>query len=185
MILETIVTSRHPDGRTHIAPMGIREHGDELILAPFKPSTTLEFVSASRCAVVNRTTDVRVFAGCLTGRRTWPLVPADAVAGVRLRDALAHTEAELVRIEDDAQRPRLVCRIVRDVQHGVFRGFNRAQAAVIEASILASRLDRLPPDKIDAELAYLTIAIDKTAGDAEHEAWQWLLERIDAHRRNR
>ncbi len=185
MILETIVTSRHPDGRTHIAPMGIREDNDRVILAPFRPSTTLEFVTASRCAVVNRTTDVRVFAGCLTGHRDWPLVGADLIDGVRLRDAIAHTEIELERIEDDAERPRLVCRVVREVQHGVFRGFNRAQAAVIEASILASRLDRLAAEKIDAELAYLTIAIDKTAGPREHEAWRWLLERIDTHRKSR
>jgi uncharacterized protein len=41
----------------------------------------------------------------------------------------------------------------------------------------------LPPDKVEAELKYLQIAIDKTAGDREHEAWSWLMERIDAWRR--
>ena len=34
------------------------------------------------------------------------------------------------------------------------------------------------PDKIEAELAYLQIAIDKTAGPREQEAWGWLQERI-------
>ena len=40
----------------------------------------------------------------------------------------------------------------------------------------------LPPEKVDSEIAYLKIAIDKTAGDAEREAWQWLLQAIEAHR---
>jgi hypothetical protein len=40
----------------------------------------------------------------------------------------------------------------------------------------------LPAEKIDAELEYLAIAIDKTAGPAEREAWSWLLERIEQFR---
>jgi hypothetical protein len=40
----------------------------------------------------------------------------------------------------------------------------------------------LPAEKIDAELKYLEIAIDKTAGPAEREAWSWLLERIEQFR---
>jgi hypothetical protein len=43
----------------------------------------------------------------------------------------------------------------------------------------------LPPEKIDTEMKYLTIAIDKTAGPAEREAWSWLLARIDAFRAER
>ena len=63
-----------------------------------------------------------------------------------------------------------------------FRGFNRAQAAVVEAAILVSRLHMLPAEKIDREMAYLAIAIDKTAGPAEREAWSWLVERIEQFR---
>ena len=32
----------------------------------------------------------------------------------------------------------------------------------------------LTADKVDAEMAYLQIAIDKTAGTEEREAWSWL-----------
>jgi uncharacterized protein len=63
-------------------------------------------------------------------------------------------------------------------------GLNRAQAAVVEGAILVSRLHLLPPEKIDAETAYLRIAIGKTAGDHELEAWRWLEEAIASHRRN-
>ena len=48
--------------------------------------------------------------------------------------------------------------------------------------MLVSRLHMLPAAKIDAEMAYLQIAIDKTAGPEELEAWQWLVDAIDAFR---
>ena len=57
---------------------------------------------------------------------------------------------------------------------------NRARAAVLEAAILSTRLNRLSREKIDQELAYLKIAIDKTAGPIELEAWRLVLEKINA-----
>ncbi len=62
--------------------------------------------------------------------------------------------------------------------HRPWQGFNRAQGAVLECAVLVSRLNMLPPEKIEAELAYLEIAIAKTAGPREAEAWGWLMERI-------
>lgn len=184
MIFETIVTTQSADGRVHIAPMGIRPDEDLIELAPFKPSTTLDNVLETRCAVVNFTDDVRIFAGCVTGRRKWTTVPAERVFSVRLENTLRHSELTLERIEEDELRPRLICRPVYEASHAPFRGFNRAQAAVIEAAILVSRLRMLPAEKIDAEMAYLAIAIEKTAGSVEREAWGWLLDRIAEHRRN-
>jgi hypothetical protein len=58
---------------------------------------------------------------------------------------------------------------------------NRARSAVLEAAILATRLGRLPREKVDSEIAYLAIAIEKTAGDAEREAWEMVMEKIRAH----
>jgi hypothetical protein len=84
----------------------------------------------------------------------------------------------LERMEDDPQRPRLYLREMHRETHAPFRGFNRAQAAVIEAAILVSRLHMLPREKIDAELQYLSIAVDKTAGPREREAWSWLQQRV-------
>lgn len=182
MIWETVVTTQAPDGRVHIAPMGIRVEEGRVVLAPFRPSTTLDNVLATGAATVNMTDDVRIFAGCLTGRYDWPTAPCERIAGVRLADPLAHRELKLAQVEDDATRPRLLCDVVFERAHRAFAGFNRAQAAVLEAAILVSRLDLLPAAKIDAEFAYLTIAIDKTAGPAEREAWSWLTTRITQFR---
>jgi hypothetical protein len=38
----------------------------------------------------------------------------------------------------------------------------------------------LSKEKVEQELEYLTIAIDKTAGENEKIAWQWLMEKIDS-----
>ena len=181
MIRETIITTVAPDGAGHIAPIGLIQEGDFWVIAPFRPSATLDNLRRVPHAVVNYTDDVRVFAGCLTGRRDWPLRPADKVPGFVLRDALAHAELRVEAVVEDELRPRFRCRVVHEASHAPFRGFNRAQAAVIEAAILTSRLHLLPLEKIAAERAYLQIAIDKTAGPEEREAWSWLMAKIDAH----
>ncbi|MBK1842711.1 DUF447 family protein [Azospirillum sp. YIM B02556] len=180
MILETIVTTLGADGTPHIAPFGVTRAGDDLVIAPFRPSVTLDALEATGRAVVNHTDDARLFAGCLTGRRDWPLVPATVIAGVRLADSLAHWELEVVRIETDPVRPRFHCQTVHEETHRPFAGHNRAAAAVIEAAILCSRLHLLPRDKVEREMAYLAIAVEKTAGTREREAWSWLSERVAA-----
>ena len=166
-----------------MAPMGVRNDDGLYLIAPFRPSRTLDNLLRSRQAVINYTDDVRAFAGFHTGRRDWPTVPAVTVRGVRLAQALAHVEIEVERWEDDEVRPRIWCRERARHTHGPFPGFNRAQAAVIEAGILVSRLRRLPAEKIDREMEYLHIAVEKTAGSRELEAWQWLVDRIADYRR--
>jgi uncharacterized protein len=182
VIFETVVTTVASDGRVHVAPMGVRYQGEQVVLMPFKPSTTHDNIVAGACAVLNIVTDTRVFAGCVTGRRAWPTLPADKIAGVRLACALSHVELALAERVDDGQRPVLRMKRVHEVAHANFPGFNRAQAAVIEGAVLVSRLHMLPPQKVDSELAYLQIAIDKTAGPGEREAWGWLLEAVQRHR---
>jgi hypothetical protein len=185
MITETVVTTVSPEGEVHVAPMGIREVEGRVLLAPFKPSRTLDNVLAARRAVVNLTDDVRVFAGCVTGRRDWPTAPAGNAGGRRLRDTLTHRELEIDTVEDDDLRPRIWCREVDRGVHGPFAGFNRAQAAVLEAAVLVSRLHMLPAEKIESEVDYLTIAIEKTAGPREREAWTWLMAAVAAWRDGR
>jgi len=182
VIFETVVTTVAPDGRPHVAPMGVRYRGEQVVLMPFKPSTTHDNIAETGHAVLNIVTDTRVFAGCVTGRKQWPTVPAEQVPGVRLACALNHVELRLAQRQDDAQRPVLLMARVHQASHAPFIGFNRAQAAVLEGAVLVSRLHMLPADKVDGEMAYLQIAIDKTAGPDEREAWGWLQQAIVQHR---
>lgn len=182
MIYETIITTSNADGSPHLAPFGIREQDDNVIIAPFRPSTTLDNLLRTRRAVANATDDVRVFAGALTGRRDWPVRRAERMDGWVLQSALAHRELELVDVKEHALRPELTFRIVHAATHAPFRGFNRAQAAVLEAAVLVSRLHMLPLEKIESEIQYLKGAMEKTAGEHEQQAWQWLMEKIENHK---
>ena len=182
VIFETVVTTVAADGTPHIAPMGVRYRDEQVLLMPFKPSTTHANIIATGVAVLNILTDTRVFAGCVTGRRVWPTQAAERIVGVRLACALRHIELRLARQDDDAQRPALHMARVHAATHAEFDGFNRAQAAVIEGAVLVSRLHLLAPQKVEAEMAYLQIAIDKTASAHEHEAWGWLMEAVQRHR---
>ena len=184
MIRETIVTTLGSGGAPYLAPMGVRDEDGLYLIAPFRPSRTMDNLLRSGQAVINHTDDVRIFAGFHTGRRDWPTVPTGTVRGVRLTQALAHVEIEVARWEDDAVRPRIWCRELAREVHTAFQGFNRAQGAVIEAGILVSRLRRVPAEKIDREMNYLRIAVEKTAGPREREAWQWLEDRIAQYRRD-
>jgi hypothetical protein len=177
LIRETIVTTVDATGAIHIAPLGLIAEGDGWIIAPFRPSTTLDNLRAVPHAVANHVDDVRIFAGCLTGRRDSPTVATGGPVP-RLEAAITHWELSVDRIEEDAERPRFHAHIEKAVAHAPFPGFNRAQAAVIELAILTSRLDRLPRDKVEREIDYLRLAVEKTAGPREEEAWGWLIEKV-------
>jgi uncharacterized protein len=180
MIRETIVSTVNRAGHVHFAPLGIIAEDGGWIVAPFYPSTTLNNLRAIPFAVANFTEDVRIFAGCLTGRGEWLATASEAIVVPRLAAALAHSELAVTHITEDEQRPRFHCRVLCNVAHAPFKGFNRAQAAVIEAAILVSRLKMLPRDKVEREIAYLEIAVRKTSSPNEEEAWSWLMEAIRA-----
>jgi hypothetical protein len=181
MIREVILTTANAAGLVHIAPIGIIAEGEGWVIAPFRPSTTLDNLQAVPFAVANYTDDVRIFAGCLAGRGTWPTAASDTVPVPRLAAALAHAELAVDHVTEDPERPRFHCTVLRTCQQRPFEGFNRAKAAVLEAAILVSRLHMLPREKVESELAYLESAVRKTAGADEQQAWDWLMEKVRAY----
>jgi|BEDMetMinimDraft_2_1075160.scaffolds.fasta_scaffold05921_2 hypothetical protein len=180
-IRECVVTTLTADGRPHLAPLGlIADAAGGWIAAPFHPSQTLTNLRATPELTVSLTDDVRIIAGLLTGRRDWPLLPARHLRPPRLAAALAHEECRVRAVTEDALRPRFHLEVVHREAHAPFGGFNRAQAAVIEAAILFSRRHLLPRAEIEAELVRLTPLVEKTAGPRESEAWAWLRAALDA-----
>lgn len=178
LILETIVTTLSAEGALHLVPFGLIREGDDYVLAPFRPSPTIHNLETSPFFVASAPCDVRVIAGVVTGRRDWPVVDCAKVPGKRLSACFGHAEFEVVDREDDATRPRYRGRIVHAESHRPFIGYNRAQGAVLEAAILSTRLHMLEPEKILTEMAYHAIAISKTAGPAEREAWGWIEDKV-------
>jgi len=186
MILEAVITTLSPEGDAHIAPMGVHVLEEGLFgILPFRPSRTLDNLVATGVAVINYTDDARIFAGCLTGRRSWPLIPSLKVHCVGLAQALSWDEVRVEGIDDDPIRPRFRARLVETRQLAPFKGLNRATMAVVEAAILVSRLSMLSDEKIDREMAVLQSAVDKTAGPKEQEAWGWMVDAVADYRAQR
>ena len=183
MIHEGVIITRDPERAPHITPLGFERTGATVVLRPFIPSRTLDNLKTCPCAVMNFTEDVRVTAGCLTGRRDWPVIELGQDRW-RLVDCVTHLELEVMTYHAHDERPRFECRVLAEVSHRPWTGPNRAQAAVLEASILVSRLDFIDPGKLAEEMRYLHIAVSKTAGERELSAWHWLLDAIAEHPRH-
>ena len=179
-INEIILITECEDGSPYIAPFGILERDGLILIAPFRPSTSLDNLLSGRRATINTTDDVRIFAGALTGKRSW--LVEDRAGALILETTLTYKSLKLEKVEDDIQRPKLYFSVLKEEMLRPFQGYNRAQAAVVELCVLVSRLNMLPIEKITAELEYLRIAIEKTAGANEQEAWGWLVEAIENHR---
>ncbi len=177
-ILETVVTTVSPEGDLHLVPFGLIREGDAYVLAPFRPSPTIANLEANPHFAASAPLDMRVIAGVVTGRREWPVVDCDRIPGKRLAACFGHAEFAVADVADDATRPRYRGRMLHQASHTPFLGYNRAQAAVLEAAILSTRLRMLEPEKVFGEMAYLAIAIAKTAGPAEREAWGWIEDKV-------
>ena len=106
------------------------------------------------------------------------MVPLENKIHYRLKKVLSYSVLSLIEHNDDETRPKLRMKKEDEVFCSNFKGMNRAQAAIVEGSILVSRMKILPIEKILREMSYLEIAISKTAGPQEKIAWGWLNEKI-------
>jgi uncharacterized protein len=179
-ILESVVVTKAVEGGWHMVPFGLIQEDEDFVVAPFRPSPSIAHLQHHPYLSAAAPADIRVLAGCVTGRRDWSIVPCEHIDGMRLAEAYSHAELEVVGFADDPVRPRFRCRILHVASHRAFLGYNRAQAAVLEAAILSTRLHMLPAEKIISEMEYLRTAISKTAGPTEQEAWNWIEEKISA-----
>jgi hypothetical protein len=178
MILEGLVTTTDPHGAPHLAPMGpIVDAGlTTLLLRPFPTSNTYQNLVRHGEGVFHITDDARLIAYAAVGavKEMPPTNPATAVAGFVLRDACRAFEYRVKSIDASRERVHITAGVVQRHSLREFLGFNRAKHAVIEAAILATRFHLLPADEIAAEYKKLRMIVDKTGGDAEHEAMAML-----------
>lgn len=174
MIVETIVTSTDPHGKVNFAPMGVEWGEEHIVIKPFLETTTFRNLRDTGAAVVNLTDDVLIFARAALSTPTFPAHPAERVSGVILDAACSWREVEVAAIDDTPPRSRIDTRVVHRGIRREFIGFNRARSAVLEATILATRTHMLPADHIHRDLERLQVIVDKTGGDREHEAMNFV-----------
>jgi hypothetical protein len=186
MIHEVIVTTISNEGIVHIAPMGIRFIDKQVVISPFKPSTTLNNITENNIATINFIDDVRVFAGIVSRhKKDWELsarTDLEIVPNLTLTNTFYNVTVN--EYQEDDKRPNIICDIKNSKIIKPFLGFNRAQFSVIEAAVLLSRLGMISMEKIDREIEYLKIGIDKTAGPNELEAWGWIQDKILSYKKD-
>jgi hypothetical protein len=178
LVLEGIVTTLHADGSPNITPMGPIVDSDfsQLILRPYKSSTTYRNLLRAREGVFHVTDDVELLARAAVNQLNVipPLRPAHVVAGVIVADACRWYEFRIMSCDDSRERAQLECAVVHQGRIRDFFGFNRAKHAVVEAAILATRISFLPAEYIAAEFERLQSMVDKTAGESERRAFEFL-----------
>jgi uncharacterized protein len=180
MIVETVTTTINPDGTVNCAAMGVEWGEDAIVIKPYRATRTLRNLERSGAAVVNLTDDILVFCEAALDDPRPPTRPAEAIDGAVLADACSWREVAVEAIDASGPRARVTARVVGRGTGREFVGFSRASAAVLEASILASRVRRLPAGEIRADLARLAVVVDKTAGPRERAAWDRVLRHVRA-----
>jgi hypothetical protein len=170
VILETLVTTLDREGRPNCAPMGVVWGDAEIVLKPYRETTTFRNLQAHPEAVVNLVDDVGYYVQAALSSPTFPSGPAAVVRGVVLEAACSWRELRVRESDVSEARARFACDVVHRASRREFVGYNRARNAVLEATILATRTRILPIDEILAEYARLQVIVDKTAGPAERDA---------------
>ena len=180
MILESIVTTINEDGSLNISPMGptVSEDLSQFTLRPFDTSTTFANLKRNRVGVMHVTDDVLLFVRAAIGDDSIqpPVRDAESLKGKILMDACRYYEFRVEFIDETGPRMSLNCSTVKSGRIRDFWGFNRAKHAVIEAAILATRIDFLPAQEIDDAMVRLQTIVDKTAGEKEVEAMKLLAD---------
>jgi hypothetical protein len=174
LVIETVVTTLNPDGSVNCGAMGVEWGAERIVIKPFQGTRTLRNLRATGAAVVNLTDDILLFSQAALGNPRPPTHPAVSVEGAVLDDACSWREVRVEEIDDSGQRARVDTVVVGAGTGREFLGLNRARHAVLEASILASRVRLLDAAEIRAELQRLQVLVDKTGGPREHEAMAYV-----------
>jgi hypothetical protein len=182
MILEGLVTTANADGRPHLAPMGAvlenesSEPLQRVLLRPYQTSTTFANLKRTGQAVFHVTDDVLLLARVAVGKvDPLPTVRrSQGVEGWILEDACRWHALRVATIDASQPRAEVQTDVVASGRNRDFFGFNRAKHAVLEAAILATRVNLLPFDEIRGQLDRLAVLVEKTAGPREREAFELL-----------
>jgi len=184
-ILEGVVTTLNEDRSVNISPMGpiVDPQLKTLVLRPFRTSKTYQNLKRTGQGVFHVTDNVKLIAQTAVGTPD----PLPRLAATQKIDAMALVDAcrwyefTVESLDDRDERTWIVAQTVAQQHNRDFFGFNRAQHAVLEAAILATRVSLLPVEQVLTELQRLQSPVKKTAGAAEQEAFDFLRDHIERH----
>jgi hypothetical protein len=176
MIIETIFSTVNEIGQPNFAPMGVVWGEEELTVRPFKQSRTCHNLITTGYGVANLTDDVLAFVQSGLYDAALPHFPASAVPGVVFQDACSWRELTVIAVSGTAERAEVRCRVAGKGWQRDFLGFSRARSAIIEATILATRLHLHEPITVTEALDRYEIIVEKTGDEAEKTAFERIRE---------
>lgn len=181
LVIEGILTTEHEDGSLHYAPMGpvVDRDLQSWTLKPFQTSTTFRNLQRTSRAVFHVTDDCYLLASAAIGVKVDMQSYFEPQIGWLLSEACHWYALQFDAM--DVSQPRAVAtgRVIGQNSLRPFWGWNRGKHAVLEAAILATRKNILPPDEIAKEWEYLVVRVKKTGGEQEHRAMGLLAEFLE------
>lgn len=178
MIVETIFSTLNPSGLPNFAPMGILWGEETLIVRPFRNTTTCGNLLTSGYGVANLTDDVLAFVQTALYDAVLPHFPARVVPGAVFQEACAWREVEVIEESGSLERAEVHCRVLYRGWQRELLGFCRAHGAVIEATILATRLHMHTREAILDHLEQYKQIVQKTGDEREKIAFEQVSEYI-------
>ena len=175
MILEGLLTTRGRDGRVNLAPMGPLVDaaglaGSRLHFRPFQGSATYRNLRETGVGVFHTTDDALLIARAALGSVSD--APVSNIPGFPVPRLIDCGRWRAFEVHDAVwgERADVPTRPVHEGRVRDLFGLNRAKAAVLEATILATRLHLLGRDEVLRQIDALRSPVEKTAGEAEREA---------------
>lgn len=184
MILETILSSIDNLGQVNFAPMGLHLPDDTLDLAQvkeinlriFRTSQTLLNLETTLQGVLNFTDDVLAFVETALFSNQLPVISSKMVRPPGMAEAKARMEFIVLSIDYSTNPVSIRGEIKYFQEFGGLMCFCRAQSAVLEALICATRSHLLPKQKIEDSWPIWQDIITKTGGIREKEALEKVKE---------
>lgn len=194
MIIEGLLTTTNEQGEPHVAPMGpvVNEELSTWTLRPFASSTTFRLLRANPHCVFHVIDDVvpvvESALGLATSLRfaehTWSKAGEKGetpVAIWTIPTACHWYHLEVIDWDVSQERSQATARVLEQRLQRPFWGWNRAKHAVLEATILATRLHLVERKTIEEDLGRMQSAVTKTAGARELLAWELLRDFFATH----
>jgi hypothetical protein len=172
MIVETIFSTLDQNGKPNFAPMGLVWGDKFVVVRPYRDTQTYRNLFSSRYGVANVCDDVLAYVQCALYDAILPHFPAQAGQGVVLNNACYWREIEAITFGGTAERPEVKCQVMFEGQRRNFLGFRRASNAVIEATIIATRLNLYGHRVADERMVQYEEIVEKTGDDTEKQAFQ-------------
>ena len=183
MIVEGIVTTLNRDDQLNVAPMGpiVDERMTSFEFRPFRSSTTYRNLKERPYGVFHIVDDVLLIAQAALDRLE--KVPAarnaERIVGRVLTDCCRWYEFKVASFDDSSERTTFNTTVVHTGRLRDMFGFNRAKHAVLEATILATRLHLVPEVDVRKQFEALASPVEKTAGPQEQAAFLLVMNFVD------